>query len=199
LTGIELAHFLESVNALTEVSRVRTFKISIVSRMGKQFESYVRSNLHKAHPLLRTSLRELSVALVGDAEMSALHERFLGIAGPTDVLTFPLEQDESGCDIAGEVVVCVPEARRQAKLNGNSARQELLLYALHGMLHLSGFGDRTPLEFRKMHRKEDEILRQLGVGPVFHTTKRSARKAPASARAKAARNAKPIRRVTGEF
>jgi hypothetical protein len=46
----------------------------------------------------------------------------------------------------------------------------LLLYGLHGMLHLCGFDDRTERAFRAMHAKEDEILTRLGVGPVFRPT-----------------------------
>jgi len=154
--------------------------------------------LRKAHAELRPPLQELSVALVGDNEMSKLHEQFLGVSGPTDVLTFPLEQDDRGRDIAGEVVVCVSEARRQATINGNSARKEVLLYALHGMLHLSGFDDRTPVGFRKMHRTEDEILKQLGIGPVFNPAKCAGHNIAWSSGVKSARNAKPIRRRAGE-
>ena len=159
---------------------------------------YVRSNLKKARLILKSQLSELSVAFVGDAEMSRLHEAYLGIAGPTDVLTFPLEQDKRGRDITGEVVVCVPEARRQAVLTGNSAREEVLLYALHGMLHLSGFDDKTPEGFRKMHRKEDEILQHLGIGPVFDKARGTARADGSRSRGDVRRKPKPIRRIAGE-
>jgi probable rRNA maturation factor len=99
--------------------------------------------------------------------MAELHEQFLHITGPTDVLTFPLETDSLGRVTAGEVVVCVPEARRRARVEGVPVERELLLYALHGMLHLAGFDDRTAPDFATMHRTEDDILTQLGVGPVF--------------------------------
>ena len=99
--------------------------------------------------------------------MSQLHQRFLGIAGPTDVLTFELDHDSRGRVTAGEIVICVPEARRQARLRNTGVERELLLYALHGMLHLSGFDDRTAAGFGRMHQKEDEILARLGIGPVF--------------------------------
>ena len=65
------------------------------------------------------------------------------------------------------IVICVPEARRRAKEQRSSARNELLLYAIHGMLHLCGFDDRTEAAFQKMHRMEDDILIRLGLGPVF--------------------------------
>ena len=116
---------------------------------------------------MRCRLAELSIALVGDATMARLHQQFMGIPGPTDVLTFPLDLDRRGRPISGEIVVCVPEARRRARGMQVELKQELLLYALHGLLHLNGFDDRNDREFRRMHRMEDTILARLGVGPVF--------------------------------
>lgn len=112
-------------------------------------------------------MREMSLALVGDHQMAQLHQRFLGLSGPTDVLTFPLEQDNNAQALSGEVVVCVSEARRRARAEGVAVRNELLLYALHGLLHLCGFDDKTPTGFARMHRTEDDILIRLGVGPIF--------------------------------
>ena len=152
--------------------RATTLRLDVHAATGKPYAAYVARHLRLAHGLLNPPLRELSVALVGDARMSRLHEQFMGINGPTDVLTFELEHDHRGRAIAGEVVVCVPEARRQARrqsrARGASAvRAELLLYALHGMLHLCGFDDRTAAGFRQMHRTEDDILTRLGVAPMF--------------------------------
>lgn len=112
-------------------------------------------------------LRELSVVLVTNRRMSALHEQFMGIPGPTDVLTFPLEQDARGNILAGEIYLCVPEARRQAKARKIPMRLELLLYAIHGLLHLLGCDDRTDRDFARMHQMEDRLLISLGFGPVF--------------------------------
>jgi probable rRNA maturation factor len=157
-------------------------ELSIAADVGKQFAPFLRSKLRRAHRLLKAPLRQLSLALVNDRTMSELHAQFMGIAGPTDVLTFPLDFDHRLQVIGGEVVLCVPEARRRAKNLGNSVENELLLYAVHGMLHLCGFDDRTDSSFRRMHRKEDEILTKIGVGPVFHPpahrqpTKRKPRK-----------------------
>jgi probable rRNA maturation factor len=136
----------------------------------RSHEAYLRRHLQAAHALLRPALKELSLALVGDRKMAALHQQFLGIPGPTDVLTFPLELDKKKRPITGEVVICVPEARRQYRQRRPDVtmlRKELLLYALHGMLHLCGFDDRTESDFHQMHQREDEILSQLGVGTVF--------------------------------
>jgi probable rRNA maturation factor len=99
--------------------------------------------------------------------MADLHVQFMGIAGPTDVLTFELEHDSRGRCTAGEVVVCVPYAKRTAKQHGTTVERELLLYCLHGLLHLTGHDDRDDISYRKMHAAEDRILTAIGVGPVF--------------------------------
>jgi rRNA maturation RNase YbeY len=143
------------------------FALTITPASGARYVPFLRRHLRAAHAILRPRLRELSLALVGDRRMAQLHEQFLHIAAPTDVLTFPLETDRRGRVTAGEVVVCVPEARRRARVEGTPVERELLLYALHGLLHLAGFDDRTDPDFAAMHRTEDDILTRLGVGPVF--------------------------------
>lgn len=151
--------------------------VTITAETGRAFVPFLRKQLVAAHGALESTLeptrrrplrlRELSLALVGDRRMSALHHRFMGIHGPTDVLTFPIDQDQDGAVTLGEVIVCVPQARREAKRGTIPVRLELLLYALHGMLHLLGYDDRTARDFHTMHRIEDDILTQLGFGPVF--------------------------------
>jgi probable rRNA maturation factor len=136
-------------------------------RVSAGHVAYLRKHLLGAHRILRSPLRELSLALVGDRTMSRLHQEFMGIDGPTDVLTFPLDFTRSGKAVSGEVIVCVAEARRGAKRHKTLIQKELLLYALHGMLHLNGMDDRTDSDFNRVHRMEDQILRRLGVGAVF--------------------------------
>ena len=143
------------------------FSLDISARTGRSHVPYLRKHLPRAHRLLKAPLREMSLALVGDRRMAELHQRFMGIAGATDVLTFELDHDERGRVTAGEVVVCVPHAVRQARRTGIAVRKELLLYGLHGMLHLCGFDDRTARDFAVMHEREDDILKKLGVGVVF--------------------------------
>jgi probable rRNA maturation factor len=148
-----------------------TFNISISAATGREISPYVRRKLLLAHKLLKSPLRHLSLALVGDTTMSRLHQEFMGIPGPTDVLSFPLENDARGRCVEGELVICIPEARRQSRLRGIPLADEVLLYALHGMLHLGGWDDRTEAEYRAMHAKEDQLLQKLGIGRVFDRTK----------------------------
>ncbi len=136
-------------------------------RLARAHVRYLRKYLGAARPLLRARLAEMQVILTNNATMSRLHMDFMGLAGPTDVLTFPIDLDGKGRPIAGEVYVCVPYATKEAKARGVALREELLLYALHGMLHLCGYDDRTERDFAKMHAREDSILNQIGVGAVF--------------------------------
>jgi probable rRNA maturation factor len=146
---------------------MHALELTITAMTGQRHAEFLHTHLIQAHKMIRSPLRELSLALVGDRPMSNMHKRFMGIDGPTDVLTFPLEFDARRRPAAAEVVVCVPQARRQATERGTRIESELLLYAIHGLLHLSGFDDRTPRDYQRMHRMEDTILGQLGVGSVF--------------------------------
>lgn len=110
----------------------------------------------------------VGLILVADDEMADLHETWKDVPGTTDVLTFDLADEDAPADtVEGDVVVCIDEARRQAQSRGHTLRHEALLYAVHGLLHLLGEDDQDPDSFAQMHRREDEILTQLGVGPVF--------------------------------
>lgn len=140
---------------------------SVAGGSHQPLVAYLERWLPQALRLVPAAPPALSIALVGDTRMAALHEKFLHVPGSTDVLTFALDHDPRGRVTTGEVVVCVPFARREAKRRALKLEQELLLYALHGTLHLSGYDDRTPADHARMHTEEDRILQQLGIGPVF--------------------------------
>ena len=113
---------------------------------------------------------ELRVRVVRDDEMTALHARTMDIDETTDVLTFNLLEGEPDSDgrIDADIVICVDEASRQAKRRNHSVEKELLLYIVHGALHcVPGFDDIDDADAQRMHATEDEILRAVGVGPVY--------------------------------
>jgi probable rRNA maturation factor len=101
--------------------------------------------------------RDVVVALVDDETIAGLHRRFLGMSGPTDVLSFP----------EGEIVVSAETAARQAEARGVRPLHELLLYVVHGALHLKGYDDRGAAPRARMRAAERRILRKLGVGDMF--------------------------------
>jgi probable rRNA maturation factor len=141
--------------------------ITLTDTCRTRQSAYLRRHLAAARHLLSSGPEELSVALVDEPTMARLHRQFLGVRGPTDVLTFELDHGPENRVTSGEIVICAPYARRQAVARGVAWREELLLYALHGLLHLSGHDDRTRSGFDRMHRAEDMILSKLGIGPVF--------------------------------
>lgn len=143
--------------------------LSIRAECGRSYLPYLRRMIPRAWAIIGAPTRELSLALVGDTTMSGLHVEFMGIEGTTDVLTFELERDGPRVS-GGEVVICVDEARRQARARKLKPERELLLYAVHGMLHLAGYDDRTATAYQEMHRREDQVLRRLGVGTTFAKT-----------------------------
>jgi len=109
----------------------------------------------------------LSVAVVDDATMTELHSRYLNLAEPTDVLTFDLSDGTESLE--GEIVLCLDVAARESAARGHDLADEILLYAVHGCLHLLGYDDRTPADAKRMHSREDELLTMLGVGPVYRS------------------------------
>jgi probable rRNA maturation factor len=171
-----------------------SLRISIADCTESVDTALLKRQLARCARRVRTRLRELSVALVEARTSSRLHRQFLGVTGPTDVLTFPLETaGRPPKPIAGEIVLCVSIARRRAAANGVLAADEILLYALHGLLHLSGYDDATAKSFRRMHRAEDQILKSIGVGAVFQPP--GAR--PTVAKKAASRNPRRLARRRG--
>jgi probable rRNA maturation factor len=113
---------------------------------------------------------EVRVRLVGDAEMDAAHQKFSGIPGTTDVLTFDLSEGGAarGEPLDVDILACTDEAARQAAAHGHPVERELLLYILHGVLHCLGHDDHSDEGYERMHAEEDRILTAIGIGPVFH-------------------------------
>ena len=85
---------------------------------------------------------EISLAIVDDPRMHELNRQYLQHDYPTDVLSFILEEDEGFLD--GEVIVSADYAAREAAQFGWSTDDELLLYVIHGLLHLVGYDDLAP-------------------------------------------------------
>ena len=102
----------------------------------------------------------VSVAVVDDGTIRELNRRYLGHDEATDVLSFVLE--ETGDRLEGEIVVSADTAAETAPRFGWSAEDELLLYVIHGMLHLVGYDDTTPRKRAMMRKRERKYLSQSG-------------------------------------
>jgi probable rRNA maturation factor len=104
---------------------------------------------------------ELSIAIVDDATIQPLNRRYLGHDYPTDVLSFLLERHDD--HLEGEVIVSVETAAREAAEFGWTTEEELLLYVIHGTLHLVGHDDSAPVELDHMRQLEQHYLSRVGV------------------------------------
>lgn len=108
---------------------------------------------------------ELSVLLCDDTTMRRLNRRYRGIDKTTDVLAFSLREGPGAQHVGpmlGDVVLCIPQARRQARAAGRSLREELTELLAHGLLHLCGMDHRTAAEDRRMRRETRRLLEAVG-------------------------------------
>jgi probable rRNA maturation factor len=101
---------------------------------------------------------ELSIVFLRDAAMAKLHADFLSDPTPTDVITF---EGHPTLGVAGEICVSVDTAARYARRHRGNFSRELLLYVVHGWLHLAGYDDRSPAKKRQMRAAEARALRLL--------------------------------------
>lgn len=131
---------------------------SHLPRMGRRLASALRQVM-KAEAV---SAYVVSVALVDDRHIRRLNRRYLGHDYATDVLSFRLD-DQAGQALSGEIVVSAERASVVARRLGTDPAAELLLYAVHGGLHLLGYDDRSPRQARAMHAREAQLLADLGV------------------------------------
>ena len=110
-------------------------------------------------------LAELSILLVELEPMSELHERWLEEPGPTDVMSFPMDELRPGSDgapsppgLLGDVVLCPAVAADQAVAAGHALEEELLLLTTHGILHLLGYDHAEPAEEAEMFALQRRLL-----------------------------------------
>ena len=127
-----------------------------------EFAALARHVLDAMHVHPQT---ELSILLVTTDVMSELHEQWMDEPGPTDVLSFPMDELRPGSDIEptpagllGDVVLCPEVAAAQAVRAGHSTVEELLLLTTHGILHLLGFDHAEPDEEKEMFELQRRLL-----------------------------------------
>ena len=108
---------------------------------------------------------ELAIVLVDEAAMEQLHVQWMDEPGPTDVLSFPMDELRPGAEDAitppgllGDIVLCPQVAIAQAESAGHSTLDELLLLTTHGLLHLLGFDHAEPDEEKEMFGIQRDIL-----------------------------------------
>lgn len=133
-----------AVDLRSEQRRVRLSAL----RLKKDAEILMKS--------LGMERRQLSVLLTDDRRMAELHERWMGEKGPTDVMSFSLE-DAAQPQLLGDIVISVETAARRRPA---AVIQEVRRYLVHGLLHLAGHDHRLAGQRRRMRQRE-RTLRSL--------------------------------------
>ena len=124
-----------------------------------QCARYVLDSM-KVHPRA-----ELCIKLVDEPAMEVLHVQWMDLPGPTDVMSFPMDELRPGRDgvepvegILGDVVLCPTVAQAQAGEAGHTTEEELLLLTTHGILHLLGFDHAETEEEKEMFALQRTLL-----------------------------------------
>jgi len=107
----------------------------------------------------------LGVVIVDNEMVRNLNKDFLQHDYPTDVISFQVESEPESGYLEGEVVASAEMAQSRAPEFGWSVKEELILYIIHGLLHLVGFDDRTAEECKVIREKERYYLRHAGFEP----------------------------------
>lgn len=130
-------------------------------------------DLEELHECARYTLEEmrvhpqadLCIRVIDEAAMEVLHVRWMDLPGPTDVMSFPMdelrparESEEPVEGVLGDVVLCPTVAARQAAQAGHTAQEEMLLLTVHGILHLLGFDHAEPQERAEMFDLQRTLL-----------------------------------------
>ena len=120
---------------------------------------YVMSQM-KVHPKADLCLR-----LVDEPAMETLHVQWMDLPGPTDVMSFPMDELRPGREgsdpqegVLGDIVLCPSVAERQARDAGHATEEELLLLTTHGILHLLGYDHAEAEEEQAMFREQARLL-----------------------------------------
>lgn len=98
------------------------------------------------------------VSLVSDNQIKKINKIYHKNNQPTDVLSFDISLAKN---LSGDVIISVDTAKRNAKIYNNTIEKEILLYVIHGILHLTGFDDVTRPKAKIMQQKQEQILKKI--------------------------------------
>ncbi len=156
-----------SSTVIDVIDRQRSLRISRPWLAGVARKALARQKIDSA---------EICVLLVDDRRIAQLHEQWLHVPGPTDVITFDLADDGPGGGLRGDIAVSVETARRVASEVGWQARHEVAYYVVHGLLHLAGYDDHAPADRRAMRARERVLMAAAGLPrPPLRRSRRAGR------------------------
>ena len=145
----------------------RACSSELISKIEKAVGEFLSDNkvLPKA-----SKEADISLTFVGPDEIADMNDEYRDVAGPTDVLSFPMwENDEGGFEpptdwetlTLGDIIVCPEVVAKNAAENGKSAESETTLVICHGFLHLIGFDHAEEEEKDKMWQTQDALVKRV--------------------------------------
>lgn len=139
--------------------------ISFDEQVLQRLAVFVLDALH-VHPQT-----EIGISLVDEASIERLHVEWMDEPGPTDVLSFPMDELRPGrpdsptpAGLLGDVVICPQVAEAQAEAAGHDTLTEMVILLTHGMLHLLGFDHATPAEEAEMFGLQRDLVTAFVAG-----------------------------------
>ena len=116
----------------------------------------------KAARLATKKGAQLDIVFMDGRSMRRLNKRYKGSSRLTDVLSFKMGiEGDAPKRFVGAIAICPGMARKNAKVFGTRFEEELILYVIHGILHLYGYDDMTKAERGRMSKKQSAILRKI--------------------------------------
>jgi len=144
-----------------------SFSVTVVDQTRQRLPlAFFRTCANKSLDVLGAhSGSSIGIVFVENVLMRKLNARYRKKARTTNVLAFSYKEGFSGHkkNIVGDIILCVPEVRREAKLLGRTLKTHLAVLLVHGMVHLAGYDHSRSLNTRRMEAVEKRILQKLGL------------------------------------
>ena len=165
-------HFALAVGGFARASTLGDVSIEVSNESGVPVDAELIVSVarHALQAMRVSPAAELSIIAVTTDAMAELHERWMDEPGPTDVMSFPMDElvEESrrpdastmGPALLGDIVLCPEFAKAQARSAGHSLDDELHLLTVHGVLHLLGYDHAEPEQEQEMFGLQNRLLAQ---------------------------------------
>ena len=108
---------------------------------------------------------DMTIVLTDDSQLHELNRAYLNVDAPTDVLSFPADEEdpETGIPYLGDILISIPRAAQQAQAAGHPVEAEVQLLVVHGTLHLLGHDHAGVEEKARMWKSQSEVMSKLGL------------------------------------
>ena len=137
------------------------YSIEINQRVGKKIpKEWLNKIVKQTLGTVGAKNTEISIAFVGDKKMRKLNKTWRGKDKVTDVLSFTYRAEP----LVGEIIICLPQAARQAGECGHSVKEEIKVLLVHGLLHLAGYDhEKSAQQAKLMENLQNKIVKLLSI------------------------------------